>query len=146
MYAEPDAALGLLSGEGGAYAVLDVRDDDRAEGGHIKGSIWIPSFELDSQMESLVDQLIAAADAEGACEDAPLVVLVHCMFSQVRGPAAARKLIAHPRLAAQPSVTIRILRGGFLFLFTKYGSSHPHLFGHDDDDDDSDASASADDE
>lgn len=58
-------------------AVIDVRDNDHV-GGHIKGSQWVPTNQLDARMPEL---LRANKDKER--------VVFHCMLSQQRGPKAA---------------------------------------------------------
>lgn len=58
-------------------AIIDVRDSDHI-GGHIKGSQWIPSNELDMRMPELLRQ---NSDKDR--------VVFHCMLSQQRGPKAA---------------------------------------------------------
>ncbi|AEO55003.1 hypothetical protein MYCTH_2298329 [Thermothelomyces thermophilus ATCC 42464] len=62
-------------------AVIDVRDDDYI-GGHIKGSVNVPSRTLDAMLPTLVRQL---QDKE--------TVVFHCALSQQRGPAAALRYI-----------------------------------------------------
>ncbi|KAL5417943.1 hypothetical protein PMIN04_007517 [Paraphaeosphaeria minitans] len=58
-------------------AIIDVRDSDHI-GGHIRGSTWVPSSELDYKTPELVRTL---KDKE--------VVVFHCALSQQRGPSAA---------------------------------------------------------
>ena len=58
------------------YAIIDVRDSDHI-GGHIRGSIHIPSTTLDYKIPELVRQL----------KDKDSVVF-HCSLSQQRGPGA----------------------------------------------------------
>jgi Cdc25 family phosphatase len=62
-------------------AVVDVRDSDHI-GGHIKGSTWIPSSQLDYKTPELVRTL---RDKE--------VVVFHCALSQQRGPSAALRYL-----------------------------------------------------
>ncbi|KAK4032287.1 Rhodanese-like domain-containing protein [Parachaetomium inaequale] len=62
-------------------AIIDVRDDDYI-GGHIKGSLNVPSRTLDAMLPTLVRQL----------QDKQAVVF-HCALSQQRGPAAALRYI-----------------------------------------------------
>ncbi|EAQ87786.1 hypothetical protein CHGG_04405 [Chaetomium globosum CBS 148.51] len=71
-------------------AIIDVRDDDYI-GGHIKGSLNIPSRTLDAMLPTLVRQL----------QDKQTVVF-HCALSQQRGPAAAlRYLRERERIAGE---------------------------------------------
>ncbi|CAD7958626.1 unnamed protein product [Amoebophrya sp. A25] len=111
--------------------VIDVRDHDRSEGGHIPGSTWIPSQEFRQQLPKLVDQY----------RNERRTLVFHCMFSQSRGPTCA-KLFANavttqedqrqtsgaevtqedaPSSGTSSSVEqqayagkVRILRGGFI--------------------------------
>jgi rhodanese-related sulfurtransferase len=62
-------------------AIVDVRDSDHI-GGHIRGSTWVPSSELDYRTPELVRTL---KDKE--------VVIFHCVLSQQRGPSAALRYI-----------------------------------------------------
>ena len=62
-------------------AVIDVRDSDHI-GGHIRGSTWIPSSQLDYKMPELLRTL---RDKE--------VVVFHCALSQQRGPSAALRYL-----------------------------------------------------
>ncbi|KAH6856314.1 hypothetical protein B0I37DRAFT_412247 [Chaetomium sp. MPI-CAGE-AT-0009] len=62
-------------------AIIDVRDDDYI-GGHIKGSVNVPSRTLDAMLPTLVRQL---QDKE--------TVVFHCALSQQRGPAAALRYL-----------------------------------------------------
>ena len=59
------------------YAIVDVRDSDHI-GGHIRGSMHIPSTTLDYRIPELVRQL---KDKDS--------VIFHCSLSQQRGPGAA---------------------------------------------------------
>ncbi|KPI43837.1 Arsenate 2.1 [Cyphellophora attinorum] len=60
-------------------AVIDVRDSDHL-GGHIRGSEWVPSDQLDARIPELIR---LHGDKEK--------VVFHCMLSQQRGPRAALK-------------------------------------------------------
>ncbi|KAJ4370915.1 Cdc25 phosphatase Ibp1 [Didymella sp. IMI 355093] len=74
-------------------AVVDVRDSDHI-GGHIRGSTWVPSSQLDYKTPQLVREL---KDKE--------VVVFHCALSQQRGPSAAlRYLREKERLDGQTRV------------------------------------------
>jgi rhodanese-related sulfurtransferase len=108
-------------------AVVDVRDSDHV-GGHIKGSTWVPSSQLDYKTPELIRTL---HDKE--------VVIFHCALSQQRGPSAAlRYLREKERLDSEskleskgdvvaPSGTqvkkqkVYVLAGGFTMWQEKYG-------------------------
>jgi rhodanese-related sulfurtransferase len=62
-------------------AIIDVRDSDHV-GGHIRGSTWVPSSQLDYKMPELLRTL---KDKE--------VVVFHCALSQQRGPGAALRFL-----------------------------------------------------
>ncbi|POS80302.1 hypothetical protein DHEL01_v201318 [Diaporthe helianthi] len=64
-----------------SLAVIDVRDGDHI-GGHIRGSRWVPSHQLDEWMPTLLRQL----------ENTKTVVF-HCALSKQRGPSAALRYI-----------------------------------------------------
>ncbi|KAL2164799.1 hypothetical protein VTH06DRAFT_95 [Thermothelomyces fergusii] len=94
------AAQEATTAGGQAIAVVDVRDDDYI-GGHIKGSVNVPSRTLDAMLPTLVRQL---QDKE--------TVVFHCALSQQRGPAAAlryirerERILSASKKAARPPET-----------------------------------------
>ena len=64
-----------------SIAVVDVRDSDHI-GGHIKGSTWVPSSQLDHKTPELI-RTLKGKD----------VVVFHCALSQQRGPSAALRYL-----------------------------------------------------
>ncbi|AOW04250.1 Rhodanese-like domain-containing protein [Yarrowia lipolytica] len=95
--------------------VVDVRDDDYNQGGHIRGAVNFPSANFTKSFEDLVE---TSASAEA--------VVFHCQFSQVRGPQCARyyesKIKALDSFKGQE---VCVLSGGFNswydeFACTKY--------------------------
>ncbi|KAF2275598.1 uncharacterized protein EI97DRAFT_450816 [Westerdykella ornata] len=87
-----------------SIAIVDVRDGDHI-GGHIRGSTWVPSSELDFRTPQLVRDL----------QDKDVVVF-HCALSQQRGPSAAlRYLREKRRLDGEGSVSISggVVKEGF---------------------------------
>jgi rhodanese-related sulfurtransferase len=81
-----DLSTNLLSpSPSSSIAIIDVRDWDHA-GGHIKGSTWVPSAQLDYKTPELVRTL----------KDRELVVF-HCALSQQRGPSAALRYLREKR-------------------------------------------------
>lgn len=112
-------------------AIIDVRDSDHI-GGHIRGSTWVPSNELDYRTPELVRTL---KDKE--------VVVFHCALSQQRGPSAALRYLREKRRLDPESKTeskgevkegqeeskserkkgqkVVVLRGGFTQWQEKYG-------------------------
>ncbi|KJZ77840.1 hypothetical protein HIM_03017 [Hirsutella minnesotensis 3608] len=102
-----------------SFAIVDVRDDDYI-GGHIKGSMNVPSRQLDARMATLVRQL----------KDKKTVVF-HCALSQQRGPGAALQylreregLLAGLGIApadAQQQQAVYVLDRGFVGWQEVYG-------------------------
>ena len=81
-----DLSTSLLSpSPSSSIAIIDVRDSDHV-GGHIKGSTWVPSSQLDYKTPELVRTL----------KDRELVVF-HCALSQQRGPSAALRYLREKR-------------------------------------------------
>ena len=72
----------LLQTPSDSLAIIDVRDDDYI-GGHIKGSMNVPSTTLDHRIPELVRIL---KDKEK--------VVFHCALSQQRGPNAAYRYMS----------------------------------------------------
>lgn len=95
----------LLSEEASKVAVVDVRDDDHV-GGHIHGSIHVPSTTLDYRIPEILRTL---HDKE--------VVVFHCSLSQQRGPSAAMRYMRekekqiekgqYERKSGQPEIGIQ---------------------------------------
>ncbi|KAK3836957.1 MAG: Rhodanese-like protein [Linnemannia elongata] len=61
------------------YLIIDVRDSDYI-GGHIRGSVNIPSQDLRDQLPTLIEEYKAVPQ-----------LIFHCALSQVRGPKAANR-------------------------------------------------------
>ena len=83
----------------------------------IKNALHAPAYELRAEGPegtAALDAVLEKAAAEGATE-----VVVHCALSQVRGPACAARLAdraaakSRGDAAAQPSIKISVLHGGF---------------------------------
>lgn len=89
--------------------VLDVRDDDWC-GGNIKGSLNIPSEVFDEELDGIVDKLVVGKE----------VVVVHCMFSQERGPRCAGRLAQRLKARGILSLRVLVLRGGFKGWLSQY--------------------------
>lgn len=107
-------------------AVVDVRDEDHI-GGHIRGSQWVPSAQLEARIPELL-RLNADKDK----------VIFHCMHSQQRGPRAAltyarakardtekqtRSGTAKPSASSDPlgGQRVCVLEGGFGSWQQSYG-------------------------
>ncbi|KAF1960796.1 hypothetical protein CC80DRAFT_489043 [Byssothecium circinans] len=87
---ESDSAPALPSN----LAIVDVRDSDHI-GGHIRGSTWVPSSELDYKTPELVRTL---KDKD--------VVVFHCVLSQQRGPSAALRYLREKQRLDAESETV----------------------------------------
>jgi Cdc25 family phosphatase len=93
-------------------AIVDVRDSDHV-GGHIRGSTWVPSSELDFRVPELIRTL---KDKE--------VVVFHCALSQQRGPSAALRYLREKRRIegeGKGEQKVVVLDGGFTKWQEKYG-------------------------
>lgn len=81
-----DLSTRLLSpSPSNSIAIIDVRDSDHI-GGHIKGSTWVPSSQLDYKTPELV-RTLKNKDT----------VVFHCALSQQRGPSAALRYLREKR-------------------------------------------------
>lgn len=111
------AALLLNDSSASKVAVIDVRDSDHI-GGHIKGSAWIPTSELDAR----IPELVRLHRDKGK-------VVFHCMLSQQRGPSSALKFARALQAAAQKETQgqgvtwpqVCVLEGGFGMWAARYG-------------------------
>jgi len=73
--------------------IIDVRSDDFV-GGNIPGAVNIPSSQYEEGIKLYAESYST--------------VIVHCLYSQVRGPTIAKKLAYD-----YPDKEVIILRGGF---------------------------------
>ena len=92
-FISPNALIKALA-SGQKVLVVDVRDEDFI-GGNIPNAINIPASEYDAKVIS--DQIKDFS-----------TVIVHCMYSQVRGPKVGRYLKRD-----YPEKDIKVLEGGF---------------------------------
>jgi hypothetical protein len=90
-------------------AVVDCRDDDRIEGGWVRGSIHFPSKRATPDAYA---QLLASLTHSGIKR-----VVFHCMFSQARGPTGARKFVSLFPVQARGGLEVLILEGGMQGFF-----------------------------
>jgi rhodanese-related sulfurtransferase len=99
--------------------VIDVRDDDFS-GGHIAQALNVPAAEFLAN--------VSAQARSVACKE---TVVVHCAFSQVRGPKCAGRLaaaLAELRdVPAAPAPRVAVLEGGFS-AFARVYRTDPSLF------------------
>eukprot|EP00392_Amoebophrya_sp_AT5.2_P012310 g12408.t1 len=82
--------------------IIDVRDADRAEGGHIPTSLHVASMSFRKRLPSLVENF----------KGTKKTLVFHCMYSQSRGPACAR--LFADAIGEDDPCKVRILRGGFI--------------------------------
>ena len=105
--------------------VVDVRDE--SERTHvIKDALHAPAYGLRAEVpegDAALDAVLEKAAAKGASE-----VVVHCALSKVRGPACAARLADRVKqtqgTAAQPSIKISVLHGGFDAWHEEVGPRH----------------------
>ncbi|KAF9169349.1 hypothetical protein BGX21_010151 [Mortierella sp. AD011] len=109
-YVEPEILKVIIQDKskipGKDYIVIDVRDEDRV-GGHIPGSVNIPSKELPDRLPILIEQYQQVPE-----------LYFHCALSQARGPKAARRwsnALVEREETGQGAISqnVRVLRGGF---------------------------------
>lgn len=112
-YIEPNELRAFLRDENGELSdkvtVVDVRDLDYNEGGHIPGALNWPSETW--EIESCIDEYLAPYLCSS---NTTQIIVFHCMKSQCRGPSCAK--IAAERLVAAEGTTkpkVCVLRGGF---------------------------------
>ena len=112
-YIDCDALVDLLRTSGGQVAVIDVRDEDWV-GGHVAGAVNWPSsnFEHNDSIDELIATVLQGKDK----------AVVHCMFSQQRGPRSALKLAQRLEEVNRQNVAVLVLRGGFQRFRAMYGS------------------------
>ena len=72
------------------------------QGGHIPGSMWVPSETFELALDDVAAEL-AQVDT----------VVVHCMYCQQRGPACAAMLEAALRRLPDARARVAILNGGY---------------------------------
>jgi rhodanese-related sulfurtransferase len=90
-------------------AILDVRDEDFDEKGHIPNAIHIASVDFEAQLPMFVPKL------EQWLEIYPRVtVVLHCSYSQIRGPQCAMILQRYCKQNLSTLPEIRVLKGGYL--------------------------------
>ncbi|KAK9813818.1 hypothetical protein WJX73_000077 [Symbiochloris irregularis] len=120
-YIQPSELLQLLQGSRRSeLLVVDVRDEDY-QGGHIAGSVHVPSQEV-------LEEGGAAELARQLPAEAKLVVL-HCQLSQIRGPKCANRLLQYMRSSAPDRgwPEVKVLSRGYEGFAEVYGD-RPELF------------------
>ena len=118
-YVTAEELADYLRREKPSTVVLDVRDDDFADLGHIRGAVNISAWELLSTGSAL-DKFIGAHLRRAETRR----VVVHCYLSMQRGPSVASRLkerlqqLDDPALLAPADVLI--LRKGFRAFFSEF--------------------------
>ena len=121
-FLQPAELQALLRDENGLdakVAVIDVRDSDYDEGGHIPGARNVPS---DSWLDvASVDKILC----EYLDSSSPVQMLVfHCMKSQIRGPTCARMASEYFSGTTSKKVPrVCVLYGGFCTWKRIYGGT-----------------------
>lgn len=82
-----------------SLSILDVRNESEYSEGHIRGSTNVPSTNWSNAafVESIVETLTGG--------DTPKTVVMHCAYSQQRGPSCARILQGHLDRLSSSEVT-----------------------------------------
>jgi rhodanese-related sulfurtransferase len=90
-------------------------------GGHIKGALNFPidDFEDSCKVDELINVHLQGKDK----------VVVHCMFSQQRGPKGALKLARYLGERNRQDVSVHVLRGGFRRFVALYGANPQYCEG-----------------
>lgn len=117
-YMHPDELAALLRGPTAhEVQVVDVRDDDFGDG-CVRGALNVPSKSLAS--EAAVDALL-----DRLAREQRTTVVMHCLYSQQRGPTCARRLAErlHEREPAGEGrgVQVCVLSGGWTHWRKAYG-------------------------
>ncbi|KAH8604871.1 Rhodanese like domain [Trypanosoma vivax] len=99
-------------------AVIDCRDEDRADG-WIRGSIHFPAA---TQNQSKHMELASTLNERGLT-----IAVFHCALSQVRGPRAAGRFADALRALNLQAPRVYVLRGGFEHFHAMYADSRPDL-------------------
>ena len=108
----------LLDTKGHLVEIVDCRDEDRAEG-WIAGSTHFPSAEQDDEtMEAFIN---------GAASRSKELLVFHCMFSQSRGPRAARIALSIVQRRGLVSPQIALMSGGWIAFRTLVSTRRPEL-------------------
>jgi len=114
----PPEVVKLMDEKSVPFVIVDVRDEDR-EIGWIRDSVSFPACDMTSRnLHDLMDGLVAAKVQ---------LLVVHCMFSQTRGPkvaAAMMDVLGKKRLNAPQ---VRVLQGGFKGFRASLGDTRPEL-------------------
>ena len=112
----PELLAELLRGpDADSIQVVDVRDDDFGDG-CVAGAWNVPSKSL--QTEPAVDAL-----KHQLAREQRTTVVVHCLYSQQRGPACAARLVErlNAGVSGQLPLQVCVLQGGWMNWRKTYG-------------------------
>lgn len=110
-YVSPEDVAAAVREKREKYVVIDCRDDDFNDDGHVKGAVNVPSNEFAERLP----WIIKAYGEQGS------TVVFHCALSQVRGPSAARAFAAS--LPEGSDVKVQIMQGGFNTFASKFAGT-----------------------
>lgn len=96
------------------YLTVDVRDEDVA-GGMIHCAVNEPSETFNQRLPALIDEWTGIKN-----------IVFHCMYSQIRGPKAARRYMRAVN-GKNPDQKVHVLVGGFRGWYNVYGHGMPDL-------------------
>ena len=114
-YLEPEMLHDWLQ-NGVKVQVLDVRDYDYNEGGHIRGAINYGYRDFQAQLPS-----IASKELEDPGSN---VFVFHCMRSQQRGPRCALRFKKYvDEHYSDYNVVVYVLRGGYINWYNLFSDS-----------------------
>jgi Cdc25 family phosphatase len=118
-YTQLNACVKPATLEGG-HSMMCTHQCTPTAGGHIRGSVHLPSSTLDdSSLDEAIHQHVSSNSQVQS-------VAVHCMFSQQRGPRAALRI--QDRLKkADSGVRVMVVKGGWQGFARAIGHVHPEL-------------------
>jgi rhodanese-related sulfurtransferase len=100
-------------------AIIDCRFAYEFHGGHIPGAVNFPPGEIQNLVEYLfgLNGLIAAHQKQ----QAKLLIIMHCEFSQCRAPRMAAELLRHSTLTGRSQqIEVYVMKGGYSEFYSLY--------------------------
>ncbi|CAK7901266.1 CDC25-like phosphatase Ych1p [[Candida] anglica] len=112
-YLEPETLCAWMQSRED-FQIMDVRDCDFDEGGHIKGAV---NYEYRSFQNNLREIVASEVPKKR-------VFVFHCMRSQQRGPRCALRFKTYiDETLNNLDIEVYVLRGGFIKWYKKYGET-----------------------
>jgi hypothetical protein len=97
------------------HVLVDCRYPYEFEGGHILGARNYPP----SDRSRLMDWLFSTEN--GQARNGPLILIMHCEFSQCRAPTLASDIIRyHSQLGLSTGLEVYVMKGGFCEFYRHY--------------------------